>query len=238
MVLLAQPLFRRRLPYSGCGGSSRRMPSSRQRIVRIRRRRAGQRIGAARDLRERDHLADVRLAREQRDEAVDAHREPAVRRRAHRERLEEEAELVALLLLADPHRAEDAPAAPRRRGSGSSRSRAPSRSRSGRNAGRARARDRTRSQLLLARHGRRERVVHERPAAGLLVVLEEREVDDPVEDVEARVDQAELAARGAAGAARGRGRRPLRRRRRRAPSSRPRRRTPRARARRGTSRSA
>ena len=43
----------------------------------------------------------------QRDEPVDAHREAAVRRRAHPERVEEEAELLLLLLLAEAHDAED-----------------------------------------------------------------------------------------------------------------------------------
>ena len=47
---------------------------------------------------------------------------------------------------------------------------------------------------LLARHRRRERMVRERPPAGLLVLLEEREVDNPVEDVLCDVDQPELAA--------------------------------------------
>ena len=103
--------------------------------------------------------------REVRDEAVDAHREAAVRRRAHLQRLEEEAELVALLLLAEAHHAEDGLLHARRRGSGSSRSRAPSRSRSGRSAGRARARDSTRSAPPSPGTGRGERVMHERPAA-------------------------------------------------------------------------
>ena len=44
--------------------------------------------------------------RELGDEAVDAHREPAVRRRAHLQRVEQEAELVLLLLLAHAHDAE------------------------------------------------------------------------------------------------------------------------------------
>ena len=76
-------------------------------LVGHRGRRAGQRIGSARHLRERDHLADVRLAGHERDEALDPHREAAVRRRAHRQRLEEEGELPARLLVAHPHRPED-----------------------------------------------------------------------------------------------------------------------------------
>ncbi len=106
--------------------------------------RARQRIGAARHLRERDDLPDVRLARHERDEPLDPHREPAVRRRAHRERLEQEREL----LVAPPRRSSPSsgrrPAGRPGGGSGSSPSRAPSRSRSGRSAGSARSRDRRR----------------------------------------------------------------------------------------------
>ena len=67
---------------------------------RSRRRSARQRVRSARHLREGDHLADVRLARHERDEALDPHREAAVRRRAHRQRVEEESELLARLLVA------------------------------------------------------------------------------------------------------------------------------------------
>ncbi len=83
------------------------IPRSLEDGIRHRRRRARQRVGAARDLREGDHLADVGLARHERDEAVDAHREAAVRRRAHSQRVEQEAELLALLLLPEPHDAKD-----------------------------------------------------------------------------------------------------------------------------------
>src|SRR5437867_4042297 len=72
-----------------------------------RRRRAGQRVAAARNLRERDHLADVRLARHQREEALDAHRKSSVWWRAHPEGVEQEAELCALLFLIHAHDAED-----------------------------------------------------------------------------------------------------------------------------------
>src|SRR5713101_2735664 len=82
-------------------------PEVTQDRVRHRRRRARERIGAARDLRKRDHLADVGLTGHEREEALDAHREASVRRRAHAERVEEEAELLALLLLAEAHRPED-----------------------------------------------------------------------------------------------------------------------------------
>src|SRR4051794_14917625 len=47
--------------------------------------------------------------------------------------------------------------------------------------------------LLLAGHRRRERMVQERPAAGV-VALEEREVEHPVEDVLPRRGQGELTA--------------------------------------------
>ena len=48
-------------------------------------------------------------------------------------------------------------------------------------------------QVLVPRGDPGERVVAERPAPGLLVELEEREVDDPEELVAALVDEAELA---------------------------------------------
>src|SRR6266550_562551 len=72
-----------------------------------RRRRAGQRITAARNLREGDHLPDVRLAGHEREEALDAHRKPSMWRRAHPEGVEKEAKLRALLLLVHAHDAKD-----------------------------------------------------------------------------------------------------------------------------------
>ena len=57
-----------------------------------RRGRVCQRVGAGLRLRERDHLADVLLAHQDRDEAVDAEREPGVRRRAEAERIEQKPE--------------------------------------------------------------------------------------------------------------------------------------------------
>src|SRR5205814_2113398 len=54
------------------------------------------------------HLTDVRLAGDQRQEAVEPEREPAVRRRTHRERLEQEPELRVRVLVGEAHRAEDA----------------------------------------------------------------------------------------------------------------------------------
>ncbi len=58
-------------------------------------------------LREGDDLADVLLARQDRHQAVDAEREPAVGRRAVVERVEQEPELALGLLLADAERGED-----------------------------------------------------------------------------------------------------------------------------------
>ena len=64
------------------------------------RRRAAHRVDARLVLRERDHVAEVRLAAERHQHALDPERDPAVRRRAHGQRVEQEAELPALLLLA------------------------------------------------------------------------------------------------------------------------------------------
>ena len=59
-------------------------------------------------LREGDDLADVLLAGEDRHQPVDAEREAAVRRGAVLERVEEEAEPLLRLLVADAEQAEDA----------------------------------------------------------------------------------------------------------------------------------
>src|SRR6266550_705965 len=72
-----------------------------------RRRRAGQRVAAARNLREWDDLADIRLPGHQREEPLDAHRKPSVWRRAHPEGVEQEAELRTLLFLGHTHDTED-----------------------------------------------------------------------------------------------------------------------------------
>ena len=62
-------------------------------LLRVdRRRRAGHQVDGGGGLRERDHLADRRLARQERHHAVEAERDAAVRRRAVFERFEEEAE--------------------------------------------------------------------------------------------------------------------------------------------------
>src|SRR5690606_12991237 len=68
----------------------------------------GQRVVAATGLREGDDLADRVGTREQRDRAVPAERDAAVRRRAVLERVEQEAELLLGLLGADAHDLEDA----------------------------------------------------------------------------------------------------------------------------------
>ena len=60
--------------------------------------RAAHRVDARLVLRERDHVAQVRLAGEHHRHPVDPERDPAHRRRAHRERVEQEAELRPLLL--------------------------------------------------------------------------------------------------------------------------------------------
>ena len=70
--------------------------------------RVGQRVGAGLRLRERDHLADVLLAGEDRDEAVDADGEARVRRRAEAERVEQEPEALLRVVGVDAEQREDA----------------------------------------------------------------------------------------------------------------------------------
>src|SRR5579885_355150 len=164
----------------------------REHRVGHRRRGARERIGAARDLREGDHLADVGLPRHERDETVDPHREAAVRRRAHRERLEQEAELPARFLVRQPHRAEDALL--HRHVVDADRARAELPTVPDQvvvltaHAGRVRL-----VPLLAARRRRRERMVHERPAS-VLVLLEQREVGHPVEGLRGRLGELQLPA--------------------------------------------
>ena len=74
-----------------------------------RRRRAGHQIDGLRRLRERDDLANRRLAAQQRDDAIEAERDAAVRRRAVLERVEEEAEARPRVLVGDAEQAEDVP---------------------------------------------------------------------------------------------------------------------------------
>src|SRR5262245_17204657 len=71
-------------------------------------RRVRQRIRTGLRLRERDHLADVLLAGEQRDETIHANRETCVRRRAVTERIEQEAEAFLRVFRSDPEQREDA----------------------------------------------------------------------------------------------------------------------------------
>src|SRR4051795_2212913 len=68
---------------------------------------AGERVAAARGLRERDDLADRVAPAEQRHDAVDAHRDAAVRGRAVAQRVEQEAEAAVGVLLAQPDDLED-----------------------------------------------------------------------------------------------------------------------------------
>src|SRR5699024_652334 len=77
-------------------------------LRRDRCRSGGQRIEAVAGLGERDDLADRVLPREQRHDPVPAEGDAAMGRGAELERLEQEAELLLRLLLADPHQAEDA----------------------------------------------------------------------------------------------------------------------------------
>src|SRR5688572_28150158 len=70
------------------------------------RRRAAHRIDTRLVLREGDHVTQVRLATERHQHPLDAERDPAVWRRAHREGVEQEAELAPLLVLAELKSAE------------------------------------------------------------------------------------------------------------------------------------
>ena len=80
----------------GFGGPpTKRRPSSSYCSGSGRRRRLEHRVAPRLRLRERHHLADVRLVGEQRRPAVDAERDAAVRRRAVLERVEDGAELLA-----------------------------------------------------------------------------------------------------------------------------------------------
>src|SRR3954468_3068469 len=145
-----------------------------QSFLRRRRRRARQGIGSTRSLRERDDLAEGRLAGEERDEALDAEREPAVRRSAHLQRLEEPAELGLRLLVRHAHRAKDTllnllPVNPDR--AGAELPAVPDQVV-------MLAERRTWvafDQVVVPVDRTRERVVHERPVARVVVAQEERE---------------------------------------------------------------
>src|SRR5438034_4174739 len=69
---------------------------------------SGHRVGAAGGFREGRDVANVGFSRQERDKAVDPKRKTAVRRRAHLQRLEQEAELRPSLLVAHAACAEDA----------------------------------------------------------------------------------------------------------------------------------
>src|SRR5690348_603207 len=72
-----------------------------------RRRGACHQVHGLRRLRKRDDLANRRLARQDRDDAIEAERDAAVRRCAVLERVDEEAEAELRLLLAHPQQLED-----------------------------------------------------------------------------------------------------------------------------------
>src|SRR5690348_3267732 len=161
--------------------------------IRHRRRCARERVASARHLRKRDDLSDVGLAREERDEALDAHREAPVRRRAHAQRVEEELELRLLLLGAHAHDAEDRLLPLRVVDSNRAGAELPSVP----DQVVMLAEDATGIALdpvLVARDGRGEGMVDERPPLALLVVLEEREVERPREAVGLAIGEVELAA--------------------------------------------
>ncbi len=88
-------------------GGRRRRPSSASWAELDGRRRLGEGVATRLGLGEGDDLADVLLAHQQRDEPVDAEREPGVRRRAEAEGVEEEPELGLGLLVADAEQRED-----------------------------------------------------------------------------------------------------------------------------------
>ena len=127
------------------------------------------------------------------DEPLDAEREASVRRSAHSERVEEPAELRSRLLVGHPHRAEDAlldllamdpdraraelPAVPDQvvvLAEGSTRIGL--------------------DQILVAFDRAGERVVHEGPLLRVLVLQEQREVENPEERVARLVEKLELMA--------------------------------------------
>src|SRR6266542_1105943 len=164
-----------------------------QDFLRDRRRSAGQRFRAARRLRERDHLADVLLPRQERDEALEAERKASVWGRSHPQHLEKEAEALLGLLVRDPHRAEDPLLQLRVVDPDRARSELPPAPDEVVRLSHRPPRIRL-DQLLVAGPDARERVVAERPALTVLVPLEDREIGDPEKLVARLVEQAELAA--------------------------------------------
>src|SRR3954447_15397613 len=140
-----------------------------------------------------DHVAEVRLAREDHHHSVDPEGDPAVWRRAHREGVEEEAELRALLLGGELKQRED----PRLDvglvdpdGAASELLAVSDEVVSVRK----RARGVLVEALLEAGSRPRERVVHGGPALVLLRPFEHREIRDPNQVPRLLVDQPELAA--------------------------------------------
>src|SRR3954452_24162493 len=93
------------------GGRLRRHHDAQPELGELRagdlRRGTAHRVEAGLVLRESDHVAKIRLAREHHRHPVDTERYPPVRRRAHRECVEEETELRALILGAHREQVED-----------------------------------------------------------------------------------------------------------------------------------
>ena len=169
------------------------MPSSVELLGRNARRRARQRVGATRHLREGDDLANVRLAREQSDEAIEPEGEATVWRSAHLQCLEQEAELLTSLVLGQTESAKDALLDVLAMDSDRSRTELPAVPDEVVCLTERRARIAL-DQLFVPGRDPGERVMAERPAPGLLVELEEREVDDPEKLVTRLVHEAQLLA--------------------------------------------
>src|SRR5688572_11168747 len=155
--------------------------------------RSTHRIDACLVLREGDHVAQVLLAPEGHEHALDPERDAAVRGRAHRERVQQEPELAPLLLRRELERVEDARLElllvdPERAAADLDAVDDEVVGVGDRRAGTAR------DELLRAGRRPRERMVDGRPARLVLFPLEHREVGYPDEAPGALVDQAELAA--------------------------------------------
>src|SRR5439155_6633274 len=156
-----------------------------------RRWRLGEWVRAARRLREGDDLADVRLAGEERNETFDAEGEATVRRCTHLQRLQEPPEFRLSLLVGHAHRAEDPLLDLLAMDPDRARAELPAvpdqvvvLAQGGAGIGV--------DQVLVPLEWAREGVVYEHPVTRVLVLQEEREIEDPEELVARVVDQAEL----------------------------------------------
>src|SRR5512133_949801 len=150
-------------------------------------------IRPAGGLREGNDLANVGFTGEERNEALDAQGEPAVWRGTHAKGVEEPAELRPCLLVGHPHRAEDALLDLLAVDPDRARAELPPvpdqvvvLAECGTGIGV--------DQILVALDGAREGVMHERPPARVLVLEEQREVEDPQNLVARLVDELELVA--------------------------------------------